>query len=68
MKLFLVLSSGLSGAISLAIVFVPDANWLTNPTNECSSVHVVGLGNYVMAVVMRGLPDILLVSTEILQT
>ena len=44
MNSFLVLSSGLNGAISPAIVFVPDANWLTNPTNKCSYVHVVGLG------------------------
>ena len=45
---------GLNGVISSAIVFVPNVSWLTNPTNERSSVHVVGMGNSVIAAVMEG--------------
>ena len=35
------------------ISFVPDVNWLANPTNERSSVRVVGVGNCFMAAVME---------------
>ena len=33
--------------------FVPDVNWLANPTNERSSVRVVGVGNCFIAAVME---------------
>ena len=44
---------GLNGAINSAIGFLPDVNWLANPTNKRSSVHVVGVGNCFIAAVME---------------
>ena len=50
---FFVLRRRLNGAINLAIAFVPDVKWLANPTNERSSVGVVGVRNYFIAVVLE---------------
>ena len=52
-NLVFVLRRSLSAAINSLIALVPDVNWLANPINECSSVHVVGVGNYFMAAVME---------------
>ena len=43
-KSFLVLSSGLRGARSVATVFVLVGNWLTKPMNDRNLVRLVGFG------------------------
>lgn len=67
MNLFLMFNKGHSGSNKAAVLSVLVESWLANPQKDCSSVHVDGEENFVMASVITESTLYLSDNTEALQ-